>query len=38
MPDGAVPDLILSDTERLWLHACWQAATTNRKEGTQDDR
>ena len=38
VPDGAVPDLILSDTERLWLRACWQAATTNRKEGTKDDR
>jgi hypothetical protein len=34
--DGAVPDLILSDTERLWLRACWQAA--DRKEGSKDDR
>lgn len=25
--DGAVPDLVLSETELLWLHACWQAAT-----------
>jgi hypothetical protein len=30
--DGAVPDLVLSETERLWVHACWQAATANRKE------
>ena len=30
--DGAVPELVLSETERLWLGACWQAATTNRKE------
>lgn len=30
--EGAVPDLILSETERLWLRACWQAATANRKE------
>ena len=29
--DGAVPDLILAETERLWVRACWQAATTNRK-------
>lgn len=31
--DGAVPDLILSETERLWLRACWQAAAANRTEG-----
>ena len=30
--DGAVPDLVLSETERLWVRACWQAATANRKE------
>jgi hypothetical protein len=30
--DGGVPDLVLSETERLWLRACWQAATMNRKE------
>ena len=30
--DGDVPDLVLSETERLWLRACWQAATANRKE------
>ena len=30
--DGAVPDLVLSETERLWVHACWQAATANRNE------
>jgi hypothetical protein len=29
---GAVPDLVLSETERLWVRACWQAATANRKE------
>ncbi|SRR6266851_6929047 len=29
---GAVPDLVLSETERLWLHACWQAATANQRE------
>ena len=23
--DGAVPDLVLSETESLWLRACWQA-------------
>ena len=30
--DAAVPDLVLSETERLWVRACWQAATANRKE------
>ena len=30
--DGAVPDLVLSETERLWVRACWQAATANPKE------
>ena len=30
--DGGVPDLVLSETERLWVRACWQAATANRKE------
>jgi hypothetical protein len=30
--EGAVPDLIVSETERLWVRACWQAATANRKE------
>jgi hypothetical protein len=30
--DGAVPDLVVSETELLWLHACWQAATAPRKE------
>lgn len=30
--DGAVPELVLSETERLWLRACWQAATTYHKE------
>jgi hypothetical protein len=29
---GAMPDLVLSETERLWLRACWQAAIANRKE------
>jgi hypothetical protein len=23
--DGAVPDLVLSEVERLWVRACWQA-------------
>jgi hypothetical protein len=30
--DGAVPDLVLSETERLWVRACWQAATANNTE------
>jgi hypothetical protein len=30
--DGTVPDLVLSKSERLWLRACWQAATANHKE------
>src|SRR5712691_6156106 len=30
--DGIVPDLVLSETERQWLRACWQAATANPKE------
>ena len=30
--DGAVPDLVLAETERLWVRACWQAAMVNRKE------
>jgi hypothetical protein len=30
--DGAVPDLVLSENERLWVRACWQAATANVKE------
>lgn len=30
--DGAVPDLVLSETERLWVRACWQATTAHRKE------
>ena len=30
--DGAVPDLVLSETERLWVRACWQAAAANAKE------
>jgi hypothetical protein len=30
--DGDLPDLVLSETERLWLRAYWQAATANRKE------
>jgi hypothetical protein len=29
---GVVPDLVLSETERLWVRACWQAATANAKE------
>ena len=30
--DGGVPDLVLSETELQWVHACWQAVTANRKE------
>jgi hypothetical protein len=30
--DSAAPDLVLSEAERLWVRACWQAATANRKE------
>ena len=30
--DGAVPDLLLSETELVWLHACWQAATATHTE------
>jgi hypothetical protein len=30
--DRAVPDLVLSEIERLWVRACCQAATANRKE------
>jgi hypothetical protein len=30
--DGAVPELILSDTELRWLRACWRAATAARQE------
>jgi hypothetical protein len=30
--DGAVPGLVLAETERLWVRACWQAATANAKE------
>lgn len=25
--NGCVPELILSATERMWLQACWKAAT-----------
>jgi hypothetical protein len=30
--DGAVPNLVLSETERLWVRVCWRAATANAKE------
>ena len=30
--DGAVSDLVLSETERLWVRTCWQAATATSKE------
>ena len=30
--DGNAPELILSEAERLWLHACWKAATTFERE------
>ena len=26
--DGDAPELVLSNEERMWLHACWNAATT----------
>jgi len=29
--DGAVPDLVLSETELQWVRACWHAATANRQ-------
>ena len=28
--NGAVPDLILSESELLWVRACWQVATGTR--------
>ena len=28
--DGAVPGLILTEEESMWLNACWNAATTAR--------
>lgn len=30
--DGAVPDLVVSESERLWIRVCWQAATANPRE------
>jgi hypothetical protein len=30
--DGGVPDLLLSETELVWLRACWGAATATHKE------
>jgi hypothetical protein len=30
--DGAVSELVLSETERLWVRVCWQAATANEQE------
>ena len=30
--DGALPDLVLSETEQLWVRVCWQAATAHAKE------
>jgi hypothetical protein len=30
--DGVVPDLVLSEVERLWVRTCWQAATSKPKE------
>ena len=36
--DGAVPDLILAEAERLWLRACWQATAANHTEGMTNDR
>ena len=29
--NGTVPGLLLPDPERLWLRACWQAATGTRQ-------
>jgi hypothetical protein len=30
--DGGVPDLLLSETELVWLRACWGAATATHTE------
>jgi len=30
--DGVVPDLVLSEVERLWVRTCWQTATSKPKE------
>ncbi len=30
--DDGVPDLLLSETEMVWLRACWRAATATGKE------
>lgn len=30
--DGVIPDLVLSEAERLWVRVCWRAATANAKE------
>jgi len=30
--DGGVPELVLSETVRQWLHACWQAVTASHTE------
>jgi hypothetical protein len=30
--DGGVPDLLLSETELMWLSACWRAATATGKQ------
>ncbi len=30
--DGGVPDLVLAETERLWVRACWESAIANHKE------
>jgi hypothetical protein len=30
--DGGVPNLLLSETELMWLSACWRAATATGKQ------
>ena len=30
--DGQVPDLILGENEKLWLMACWSAASAGRQK------
>jgi hypothetical protein len=30
--DGDVPDVLLSETELMWLRACWRAATVTHKQ------
>jgi hypothetical protein len=30
--DGDAPDLILNEPEKMWLRACWQAATAHQEK------